>query len=294
MRAYFDALAAGDAPAALALADAPPHGPYLTSVVLRQQLRTAPLVDLALVGTTTLGATATVEVRYQLLFGTGARSISDTARLVRRGSSWRMSRVASTVQVSAGAPLAGRVRLAGRKLPAAGVTLFPGALPLAADAPALRVLASTSPGGADDQPAIRLADGQLSARARVDLSSQLREQAERATQALLAACLAPASKDPLCPLPDSARPVPGTLHGSAPALATVNPRIGLEEAAAGVISVRAQLPVQGSWQVWDFENQVIRRTGPVTVAVDARVFVDRPTQAYWNPPSTQAFWKSPR
>ena len=293
VRAYFGALADGDAPAALALADAPPHGPYLTGVVLRQQLRTATLADLTLAGTVTVGATATVEVRYRLLFGSGARPVSDTARLVRRGSSWRMSQVASTVWLTAGSPLAGRVRLAGRKLPATGVALFPGALPLAADPPALQVLARTPTGGPDDRPVVRLADARLSARAQVALSPQLREQAERATQALLAACLGGASKDPLCPLPGSDRPVPGTLHGSAPALATVRPRIGLEQAAGGVISVRAQLPVRGSWQVWDFENQVVRRNGPVTVTINARVFVDRPTQAYWNPP-TQAFWNSPR
>ncbi|HEX8768695.1 MAG TPA: hypothetical protein VF714_10010, partial [Jatrophihabitans sp.] len=267
VRGYFDALADGNAPAALAFADAPPHGPYLTSTVLRQQLQVAQLADISVLRTTRLGATATVEVRYRLLFGSGARSVSDTAKLVRRGSFWRMSRVAGAVSVSAGSPAAGRLRLAGRKLSTAAVTLFPGALPLAADPPGLQVLARTPAASAGDQPIIRLADTRVAVQARIALSPQLREQAERATQTLLTSCLAPASKDPLCPLPGLARPVPGSLHGSAPAIATLDPRVELEQSAAGVISVQARVVVRGSWQVWDFENQVVQRRGSVTVLI---------------------------
>jgi len=283
VRGFFQALADGDAPAALAVADAPPHAQFLTSVVLRQQLRAARLVDISVLRGTRSGATATVEVRYRLLFGSGARSVADTARLVRRGSSWRMSQVAGTVSVSAGSAAAGRVRLAGRKLPAAVVTLFPGALPLTADPPALQVLTRTPTGGADDRPVIRLTDTRLVLQAQVSLSQQLREQAQQAVQALLAGCLAPASKGPLCPLPGSGRPVPGSLHGSAPPLAGLDDLIALEPTVSGVISVRARVPVRGSWQVWDFENQVVQRHGPVTVVLDARVFLDQPTRAFWNP-----------
>jgi len=282
-RAFFLALADGNAPAALAVADAPPRGQFLTSVVLRQQLQVARFADISVLRATRLGARATVEVRYQLLFGSGARSVSDTASLVRRGSSWRMSQVAGTVRFSAGSPAAGRVRLAGRALPAAAVTLFPGALPLAAGPAALQVLVRTSAGGAENQPVIRLADTRLTAQARVALTPRLREQAERATQTLLAGCLAPASKDPLCPVPVSVRPVPGSLHGTVPVIAAVSPRIELEQVGSGLISVRAQVSVQGSWQAWDFENQVVPRRGTVTVVLDAGVFVDQPTRAFWRP-----------
>jgi hypothetical protein len=209
--------------------------------------------------------------------------VSDTARLVRRGSVWRMSGVAGMVSVSAGSPVAGRVRLAGRKLPAAAVLLFPGALPLAADPPALQVLVRTSTDPAADRPVIRLANPHLVVQARVSLSPELSKQAERAAQTFLAGCLAPASKDPLCPVPDSGRTVPGSLHGSAPPIATVNPRIELEQAATGVIDVRAGVTVQGSWLAWDFENQVVRRSGDTTVVLAVQVFLDRPTRAVWNP-----------
>jgi hypothetical protein len=279
-RAYFQALADGDAAAALALAEAPPPSEFLTDVVLRQQLQVARLADISVLGGARSGATATVEVRYRLLFGSGARSVSDTVRLVRRGSAWRLSRVAETVKVSPGSPVGGRVRLAGRKLPAAAVTLFPGALPLAADPPGLQVLARR-PAGGGGQPIIRLDDPYLAVQVQVSLSTGLRKQVERATQTLLAGCLAAASHDPLCPVPDSGRTVPGSLHGSTPAIASADPRIELEPAASGVIDVRVAVSVEGRWQDWDFENQVVARQGTATVVLDAHVFLDRPTRAYW-------------
>ncbi|HEY0167300.1 MAG TPA: hypothetical protein VGB75_09670 [Jatrophihabitans sp.] len=282
-RGYFQALADGDAPAALAYAASPPRGQWLTSVVLRQQLQAAPLADISVLPASRAGATATVEVRYRLLFGSGPRSVTDTARLVRRGSSWWLSRVTSTVRVTAGAPGADRLRLAGRRLPAAAVALFPGALPLAADPPALQVLSDGLAAGAADQPVLRLADPPLLARVRVSMSSALRAQVERAVDRLLADCLTSGSNDPLCPAPGSDRPVPGSLRGSAPPIAAVNPRIALGQSDSGVISVRAEVPVQGSWKVWDFENQVVQRRGKVTVALSARIALDRPAQAFWNP-----------
>jgi hypothetical protein len=281
-RGYFQALADGDAPAALAFAAAPARGQWLTSVVLRGQLQVAPLADVAVLRTTRRGSTATVEVGYRLLFGSGPRSVTDTARLVRRGSSWWMSRVASTVRVSAGSPGADRLRLAGRKLPTAAVTLFPGALPLAADPPTLQVLADSPASGVDGQPILRLADPDLTAKVRVSMSAALRQQVQQAVDRLLAGCLKPGSNDPLCPVPDSGRPIPGSLRGSAPPIAAGTPRLALG-ADSGVISVRAEIPVRGSWQVWDFENQPARRTGTATVALSARVALDRPTQAFWNP-----------
>lgn len=291
-RSYFEALAAGDAPAALALAADPPRGPWLTSVVLGQQLRRAPLADISVRPATRRGSTATVEVRYRLLFGAGARPVADTARLTRRGSSWWMSRVASAVRVTAGSPGADRLRLAGRKLPAAAVPLFPGALPLAADPPGLQVRAAGSTPG--DQLMVRLADTQLLAEVGVSMSPALRAQVVQAVDRLLAGCLRSDSNDPLCPapgadrpasdrtLPGPDRPVPGSLRGSAPPIATVTPRIALASGEPGVVSVRARVPVQGSWKVWDFENQAVERRGKVTVEVSARVALDRPAVAFWD------------
>ena len=276
-------LADGDAPAALAYAADPPRGQWLTSVVLAQQLRLAPLTDISVLPARRLGSTATIEVRYRLQFHSGSRSVTDTARLIRRGSSWWMSRVASTVRVAGGSPGADRLRLGGRKLPAAAVALFPGALPVTADPPGLRVFDVGPASGADDQPTVRLADTQLLTRLGVSMSAALRGQVEQAVDRLLAGCLEAGSNDPLCPVPGSGRPVPGSLRGSAPPIAAVKPRIGLAPAQPGVINVRAEVPVQGSWKVWDFENQVVQRRGRVTVVLNARIGLDRPTEAFWDP-----------
>ena len=274
VRDYFAALAAGAAPAALALAADPPSGRWLTSVVLRQQLQAAAITGIAVLGSTRAGTTATVRVRYQLRYPDGAREVTDTARLVRHGSSWRLSRVAAPVRVTADATDVGRLRLAGRRLPAAAVTMFPGALPLTADPPALRALVDSG-----DQPVVRLADPSLAVRARLTIPPALRAQAEQALDRLVARCLAAGSHDPLCPLPVGGRPIPGTLHGSARPIEPGSARVVLQR---GVLSVRARLTVQGSWQAWDYQNQVVARRGTATVDLAARVAPGRPTEAFWD------------
>jgi len=56
----------------------------------------------------------------------------------------------------------------------------------------------------------------------------------------------------------------------------------LAQAGSGVLNVRARVVVRGSWQVWDFENQVVQRRGEVTVALSAQVAPDRPAVAFWS------------
>lgn len=278
VRAFFQALADGDAPAALALADHPPDSPWLTSTVLGQQLRAAPITGISVLDSSRLETTATVRVRYQLRYPDGPREVTDTARLVRHGSSWRLVRVAGPVRVTAGSADAGRLRLAGRRLPPALVLLFPGALPLAVDPPALQAVAVSG-----ELPVVRLAPDALVARARVSIPPALRAQAVQAVDRLVARCLAAGSRDPLCPLPATGRPIPGTLHGSARPLVPGGARIVLERGGSAVLSIRARLTVQGSWQVWDYQNQVVARRGTATVDLLARVASGRPADAFWDP-----------
>jgi hypothetical protein len=151
------------------------------------------------------------------------------------------------------------------------VTLFPGALPLAADTPALQV-----PG----QPMVRLTDARTVTKAQVELTSQVRAQVEQAVSKLLADCLAATSNDPLCPVPDSGRPIPGSVHGQATqTLVNVEPRILLDR---GLVRVRAEVPVSASWQVWDFENQPVQRSGSTILNIRAQVALDQPTKAFWD------------
>jgi|GEM_PF-2864862 len=276
VRAFFSALAGGDAPAALALAENPPRGPWLTSAVLRRQLQAAAITGITVLASTRRDATATVRVRYELHYPDGAQQVSDTVRLVRHGSSWRLGRVAGQVRVTAAPAELGRLRLAGRRLPAAAVTLFPGALPLAADPPALRAVTVSG-----DRPVVRLADPSLAARARLTIPPALRAQAEQALDRLLARCLAAGSRDPLCPLPGTGRPIPGTLHGTARPIVGGSARIVLQRGGSGLLSIRARLTVRGSWQAWDYQNQVVTRRGDATVDLIARVASSQPAQAFW-------------
>lgn len=271
VRGYFQALADGNAPAALAFADVAPKGQFLTSVVLRQQLQAASLSDLSIVRTTRLGSTATVDVRYQLRFSSGTQAVTDSAQLIRRGSSWRLIKVAGTVSLAIQTAGADRLSFAGRPLPTAAVTLFPGALPLAVDSAALQVLG---------QPMLRLADARTVARTAISLSPQLRGQVQRAVGKLLTDCLAATSNDPLCPVPDSGRPIPGSVHGQpAQPLASTDLRIELTE---GLIKVRAEVPVRASWKVWDFENQPVQRRGSTILNLRAQLALDQPTKAFWD------------
>ncbi|HET6209080.1 MAG TPA: hypothetical protein VFD94_01780, partial [Jatrophihabitans sp.] len=89
---YFAALAAGDAPGALALSDHPEPAPYLTSTVLRQQLSLARIADVVVHGTARHGRTATVQVSYRLDFAAASSRVVDAVDLVRAGSSWRLVR----------------------------------------------------------------------------------------------------------------------------------------------------------------------------------------------------------
>jgi hypothetical protein len=130
---------------------------------------------------------------------------------------------------------------------------------------------------------VRLADPTLAARARVVIPPRLRAQVVQAVDRLVARCLAAGSRNPLCPLPITGRPVPGTLHGSAPPIVAGDARIVLQRGSSGVLSVQARLTVRGSWQAWDYQNQPVARRGTAMVDLTARVSPSRPAEAFWDP-----------
>ncbi|MDT4944880.1 MAG: hypothetical protein QOH14_1613, partial [Pseudonocardiales bacterium] len=95
VKGYFAALARSNAPAALGFGD-PPSGStsLLTSTVLRDQQKIAPIRDFHVVSTDRHGSHATVDVRYRLEFGNGTQLISDQVAVVQRGGSWRLATTA--------------------------------------------------------------------------------------------------------------------------------------------------------------------------------------------------------
>src|SRR6185503_10549670 len=152
----------------------------------------------------------------------------DTVPVIRDGSSWRLGRVAVPTQVAVTSPGADRLTLAGGRLPRGPVLLFPGAVPLGSDNPAVQV---------DGRPAVRLgpADRQTS-EVSVSLTTAAKDELRRSLGTALAGCLA------------------GT------ALPSSQP-LQLSLGIGGVVQLAGTVTVRGSWQVWDFNNQPVRRTG---------------------------------
>ncbi|MGI8667219.1 MAG: hypothetical protein ACR2N4_14535 [Jatrophihabitans sp.] len=273
---YFAALARGDAPAALALAADAPRGDYLTSDVLRQQLAVASIGELSIHSVQLAGATASVSVSYQLRFSAVTKQIDDVVNLARPGSSWRLSRVASSVSLSSASAGANRLSFAGRPLPSGQVLLFPGAMPVTSDTAAVQP---------DGQPSLRLADdGQVSALT-TSITDPAKKALNRALTSALAGCLAGSSKDPFCPVPDDGRAVPGSLRGTEVDAGSAVTSTVLSSSAAGRIELIARVSVRGSWKVWDFNNQVVSKSGDAEVTLHALASVGDLGAVYWMAPS---------
>jgi hypothetical protein len=199
--------------------------------------------------------------------------VLDEAKLVRHGNSWRLAAVAGAITLSPISPGTQRLTLAGRPLPYNKVVLlFPGAAPVLADTTAITVTGD---------PAVTLRDSG-SPDLEVAVSSSARQQISAAVDKMLANCLLGTPADPLCPSPDALRPVPASLRGVATKkVATARPQVYLDADGFGIIDLDAEVPVRGSWQVWNFENQAVTRRGSTTVELSAQVAVDRLGTVYW-------------
>ncbi len=271
VRHYFAALAAGDAAAALGYGQAPPRGGYLTDSVLHQQLALARITDLSVQRTELTGTRGTVSVSYRLRFAAGGdQRLTDSVPVVRHGSSWRLDRVAVMTELTVTTPGADRVTLAGGRLPTKPVLVFPGALPLATDYPAVRVA---------DQPVVGLSSDQQSTELTVVLTGAARASLQRSLGTALARCLAGTAKQPGCPQAGDSRPVPGSLRGTAlPLRQPLDMYLGV----GGAVHLSGTVPVHGSWQDWDFNNQPVRHTGDTDVTVDAIASVADLNTVYWS------------
>jgi hypothetical protein len=273
VKRYFQAISAGDAPAALAFADQRPTGEYLTSDVLEQQLKIAKLTDVRVRHTSKTESTATVEVQYRLAFAGGPQTVTDEIALVEHGSSWRLSRVSSAItfaQVRLGSD---RVVLAGRPVKPTTINLLPGAVPVATDTAAVEVLG---------HPAVELKAASDIVQLVVDVSDSRKKQAAEALDAAIAKCLDATSSDPQCPLPDVKRPIPGSLRGKATKkLADGGVTVQLASDGQGLLDVGGDVPIDGSWKTWNFNNQAVPGQGPITVHVKARAALDDPGTIYW-------------
>lgn len=272
VRAYFAALARSDAPAALGFGDVPAGGTaLLTSTVLREQQKIAPLRSVHVISVHRDGPRATVTVQYRLLFANGIQQISDTVRVVRRDGSWRLAATAMLSRLRL-LQASGRATVVGAPVPTEPVLLFPGAVPLRFDTPYLELTPATS--------AIELSGGAQTA-LDVEVTTAGRAAMNGAISAALRSCLTGAhGADPRCPLPD-ARAVPGTLRATVTGRLEQRTRLTVAPDSHGIIQVSGTAQATGSYTALDFDNLPVAKRGPVTLPMRASAFAVTPLVIRW-------------
>lgn len=270
VRDYFTALARADAPDALALGDIP-DGPrtLLTSDVLAEQQRLAPIRDVTVVTSNQRGAQATVTVSYRLAFPEGAQQVTDTVPLAQRDGRWWLARVAVSTDLRL-LQAGDRAAILGAPLPDGDTLLFPGAVPVTFDSRYLELTPATAAVG-------------FAAGSETDLDVQVSPAGRKAVVAAvtrqLDRCLQPGA-DPRCPLP-SDRYVPGSLRGSVPDDLGDGLTLTVPATARGAINVSGDVRFTGSWRSLTFENVAQPHSGGLQLPVAATTDVTTPLRVIW-------------
>jgi hypothetical protein len=272
VRGYFAALARGDAPAALGFGDLP-GGPHtlLTSTVLHDQQRIAPLRDVQLKGVRQSGDRATVSVSYALAFP-GDRVVQHvTIRLHHKGG-WRLDATAVPLQLDVGAAVR-RMSIVGAGIPAGRTLVFPGALPIRFDTPYLELDPSVD--------VVRFGSPQEMVVA-VRPTEAARSAMLAAARGRLQTCVT-GRPDPTCPLP-SERYVPGSLHGAV--VGGLHAwSVRLEDTDPnGSLRLTGRATVRGSYRRLDFHNIAVRGSGTVDVPLSALAYAVPPLVFRWAEP----------
>lgn len=269
---YFAALARSDAPAALAYG-AVPDGPHdlLTSPVLAEQQRLAPLHDVRIKEVVQDGSRATVHFSYLLGTARARRHVSGAVGVVEQSSGWRLaeSAVATTVTLDQAAD---RISFAGVSVPDGRTLVFPGMLPIRFDTPYLRV----RPGSADvwfggpDETVVQV---EATAAARVRLTAEV--------DARLKLCVSGAPAALSCPLP-SGRFVPGSLRGRivGGTSAGLTFRVGAE--AAGTIETSGTVGFIGRYRRLAYDNVASTHVGPLQLPVSVTSYAVAPLSVHFS------------
>jgi hypothetical protein len=269
--AYFRALERGDAPAALGLGDVPAgvHS-YLTSDVLQLSSNVAKIDNVHVLSVDRSGRTAKVTLQYQLIYPGEVVAVTDTVDTVQRGHRWRLTRTAVPVHVRVGAG-ASRMSVGGTPVPNRTVLFFPGALPISVDTPNLeldRVVVHLN--GASPKP--------LEPR----VSSAGTNAVAKAVAAAVNECLRNRA-DTSCPTADDPiTVVPGSVRGTVDAAGVAEHlKIQLDPNPNGLLRITGTVKVNGSFQILDFDNQPVHKTGPVQLAVSASCYASDPSNIVW-------------
>lgn len=264
--AYFHALGRGDAAGALGLGDLPP-GPrtYLTHEVLHAALSVATISGVRVLAVVRHGDTAKVTVEYQL----GSRQVSDGVSLVRHGRGWQLTRTAVPVHLHIAAG-AGRMTIMGAPVPNTTTLLFPGAVPIALDTPNLDL---------GTLPVVHL-DGAVPQTLEPHVSPVGRQRVSDAVRAAVQACLSGRISSS-CPAPVQATVVPGSVRGRLAGDIARELTIDLDPGAAGLLDISGNVTVNGTYRRLDFDNQPVRKTGTLELAIRAKCYASVPSRLAW-------------
>ena len=277
VKAYFAALSRSDAPAALAFGDIP-DGPrtLLTSTVLREQQRIAPITDVQVNVTQQHGSRATVSVHYDLGFADGRLRIDDQVDVVRRGHTWHLTTVAADTRLDL-LQAADRATIVGAAVPQDHELVFPGAAPIRLDTPLLAIESDTS---------VITLSGTTDTTIGVSVSSAGRDAARAALTTALRSCLTQGSQaDPRCPLP-SARVVPGSVRATVPADLADAVGVVVQSDPAGALQLSGSLHLNGQYTALDFNNVASVHRGPFTLPITALAYPRTPLTLQWQQPGT--------
>jgi hypothetical protein len=266
---YFAALRRSDASAALGFG-ALPRGArtFLTSAVLGEQQRIAPISDVSVLAVHRHGARAVVRVRYALGFAQGPRFVTSRLRM-QRGTDWRVAAVATRVRVRV-ATAAQRATLAGARLPRRPVLLFPGAVPVRFDTPYLDVGPSAG---------VRIGASSVAV-VRPSVSTAGRLAVVAAVSAALRRCLGAHGASPACPVPPG-RFVPGGLRGRVLGPLASGLRIRLLRSPLGVLGIAGRASVRARYRRLTFRDQMVTGRGRLTLPITARAYAVAPLRLHW-------------
>jgi len=267
VRSYFRALADGDAPRALAWGTVP-DGPHtlLTSTVLAEQQRIAPIRHVTVRSITRAGSRATVHVSYDLEFPGHEFPVAGAVQVADGDDGWRLASAAVPTQLvlaSAGQ----RARVLTGPIPTGTVLLFPGAAPISFDSPYLQLDPDRAVVGFGAEPETDVS---------VQVSPAGRTAVGKAVDAKLAACFR-STGHVACPLPDDSY-VPGSLRGR---ITHPDYTITLDSDPAGLIDVTAKVPFDGTYRRLDFVDRAAAGTGALTLDVHAQTYAAKPLDVTW-------------
>lgn len=273
VRGYFAALQRGDAPEALAYG-AVPHGPHLllTSDVLAEQQRIAPIRGFSVTSTAQHGNRATVRVSYTVAFPGRPQRQQDDIRVRRSGDTWRLVRTAVATRLDLpAAALRATITRAG--IPQGTVLMFPGAVPIRYDSPYLELAPATAVVSFGSKPHTTVV-------ARVSATG--RHRVVHALVRMLTTCLSAGPRQAVgCPAP-APRYVPGTVRGRLVGNIRDQLIILLAGNDDGRLDVSGRIQVRGHYRWLTFTNQARTRSGRFELDVQAYCYAVRPLRLAWD------------